>query len=416
MSTLYNTPRGETWDPMPIEVWHWGGQPLGRVNGIEEAKVTWRDGSADTISLTAALDDVTSPLIPCDGEYLLVTRFNGQTHLAVPTDGAAQSGDDPRTALASITAAGGKTLLDGELIPPTLEDPVYHLNGDEFTVTGSLEDVVKRLIRIGVSRTLHPVIVLPSLGRGPSITVSGEWEKLGDLLDDVMAGTGYRLDIHGWAPGDPPPTDDINPSTPVIIVDIAQYVPVSGLEWSVESGDITDWEYTVKRASATRAVISPSQSSQEGEDDTNIVLEVVGDEPSSPWARREVYIRGDGFAQEDENRDPIALRYRLEEQAATELTQAARSLSVDVTVELAAVWEAGTDGVFPRQFWLGDMATVHLPQLEPVQQVVTEIEATLTPDNFVVRPTVGTPYTLDPGLFGNVAALTRRTNRLEKRR
>lgn len=413
MTTLYSTPRGESWDPMPLEVWSWGGQPLGRISGVESAKLTWNDGSADTAKVEAALDDVTSALVPCDGEYLLVGRLNGATHLTVPTQVEVSSNDDdPSVATVSITAAGGWTLLDGELVPPTLEDPVFWVNGDQFTITGSLEDVVKRLIRIGVDRCLHPVVVTPSLGRGPSVTVSGEWEKLGDLLDDVLSGTGYRLDVRGWVPGDPPPAEDMVPTTPVVIVDLAMYSAVSGLEWSVESGDITDWSYTTKRATATRAVISPDNS---GDEDERVIREVVGDEPASPWARREVYIRGDGYDQNDENRDPIALRYRLEDQAATELAKAARSLEVSTTVELAAVWEAGVDGVFPRQFWLGDMAMVHLPHLDSVEQVVTAVEATITPEQFTVRPTVGTPYTLDPSLFGTVADMSRRMTRLEKR-
>lgn len=413
MSTLYNTPRGESWDPLPLEVWTYQGQPVGRLQGVETGTVTWRCGSADTAVITAALDDVSSLLVPCDGEYLVVARFNGETHVSVPTDVKVSGGDNPEVAQVQITSAGGYTLLDGELVPSTLEDSIFLVNGDQFTVTGSLEAVAKRLIRIGVSRTLHPVVVLPSLGRGPTVTVTGEWEKLGDLLTDLFTGTGWYLDIHGWAPGDQPPAEDIVPSTPVVLVDVAQYVPVSGLEWSVASGDITDWEYETKRATATRAVISPSQSS--GEDDTKVILEVVGDEPHSPWARREVYIRGDGYSDTDENRDPIALRYRLEDQAATELAKAARSLTVDVTVELASVWEAGTDGVFPRQFWLGDMATVVLPGLTPVTQAVTEIEVEITPTSLTVRPTVSTPDTLDPSLFGAVADMTRRTNRLEKR-
>lgn len=413
MATLYNTPRGESWDPMTLEVWSWGGQPLGRISGVEEATLTWNDSSADTAEVTAYLDDVTSALVPCDGEFLLVGRLNGATHLTVPSQVEVSSGDNPSVATVHITAAGGRTLLDGELIPPTLEDPVLWLNGDDFTITGSLEDVVKRLIRIGVSRCLHPVVVLPSLGRGPTVTVSGEWEKLGDLLDDIMAGTGYRLQVRGWVPGDPPPADDIVPSTPVVLVDVNAYQPVSGLEWSVESGDITDWSYTTKRATATRAVIAPAQ--EDDDQDLKVVLEIVGDEPDSPWARREVYIRSDGYDQDDENRDPKQLRYRMEDQAATELTKAARSLEVSVTVELAAVWEAGVDGQFPRQFWLGDMATVFLPSLDPVSQVVTSISATITPESFTVRPTVGTPYTLDPSLFGTVADMSRRMTRLEKR-
>lgn len=413
MSTLYNTPRGETWDALLLEVWTWQGQPVGRLQGVEQGTVTWRNGAADTAVVTAALDDVSSLLVPCDGAYLLVARMNGQTHLSVPTEVTAQPGDDPTVAQVQITSAGGWTLLDGELVPSTLEDPVYLIDGDSFTLTGSLEDVVKRLVRIGVSRCLHPVVVMPSLGRGPTVTVSGEWEKLGDILGDIFTGTGWRLSIQGWVPGDQPPAEDIVPSTPVVLVDVAQYTPVAGLEWSVESGDITDWKYTVKRATATRAVIAPGQAS--GDDDVKVIREVVGDESTSPWARREVYIRGDGYAQGDENRDPIQLRERLDDQAATELAKAARSLTVDVTVELASVWEAGTDGQFPRQFWLGDMVTVHLPSLEPVTQVVTEVEATITPTQFIVRPTVSTPDTLDPSLFGTVANMSRRMTRLEKR-
>ena len=241
------------------------------------------------------------------------------------------------------------------------------------------------------------------------MTLTGAWETVGEHVADALTNAGYVLTFDGWVPGDPQPLEGYTLTRPCYIVDLKPHTPRVGLVWSYSGGDLTKWSVTRKRASATRAV------AHNGADDLaeREVLEVQGVEPPSPWAVREVYVRH--APSEDENMDPIRLHGELEAAAVDKLTELGPAVEVTASIETAAGWEYGTDKVTPRQYTVGDIATIDLPVLGELMQVVTDVEVKITPEAVTVTPTVGTPDTMDVTIYDALAGVDKRLARLERK-
>lgn len=411
MSTLYMTPRGPSWEPIPVELWTWTGQRLGRVGAFEEMAFTFSERSADTAELVLYLDQLTASLLPCDGTVLVGARYNGKTHLTTPVSASAHAGDDPTVAMLTATTAGGWTLLDGQVIPPTLEDPVDLQVSPEYHLTGSLETVAKRLIELGAARTGHPVLVRPSSGRGPTVEVRGAWETVAEVVQDMLAHSGYRLAMDGWLPGDPQPADWVTLDKPTVIVDLVAYRTQPGLIWSVASGEVADWEVTQKRSTTTRLVVGNGSE----EPENLAIMEVQGTESGSPWDVREGYLKVDDPEPiDDRDPDKYQLAENLETQARTELARTAPALTLEVEVDHSAGWDFGTDRLTPRQYDVGDYAEVDLPVIGPLRQVITDVELKVTAEQFTVRPTVATPDTMTADIYTLQADTARRVTKLER--
>ena len=217
------------------------------------------------------------------------------------------------------------------------------------------------------------------------------------------------LTFTGWVPGDPQPLEDYNLTRPCYVVDLKPHTPRVGLVWSYLGGDVTKWSVTRKRASATRAI------AHNGAEDIadREVIEVQGSETSSPWAVREIYVRHS--PSQDENMDPIRLHDELETAAVAKLTELAPAIEVAASIEAAAGWEYGTDKVTPRQYTVGDVATVDLPVLGEFMQVITDVEVEITTKELTVTPTVGTPDTMDVTTYDALAGVDKRLTRLERK-
>lgn len=412
MSTLYRTPRGDSWEPIMVELWTWTGQRLGRVGAYEEMSFMFTDRTADTAELQLYLDQLTAALLPCDGTVLVGARYNGKTHLTTPVTAQAHGlDDDPTVAMITATTAGGWTLLDGQIIPPSLEDPLHLRTSEEYHLTGSLEDVAKRVISIGAARTGHPLLVLPSSGRGPTVDIRGAWETVAEVVQDMLAHSGYRLAMDGWLPGDPQPADWTLLDKPTVIVDLVAYRSQPGLIWTVESGEISDWEVTRKRSTATRLVAGNGAEELENMS----AMEVQGRESGSPWDVRESYLKVEDPEPIDEREpDRFLVAENMETQARAELASHAPAMEVSVEVDHSAAWDFGTDLQTPRQFDVGDYAEVVLPVIGPIRQVITDVELRLTATEFTVRPTVSTPDTMNTDIFSLQADTARRVSRIER--
>ena len=412
MSTIFSTLRGATSDPLNCELITWQGERLGKVRLFEKMEFvpTIKPGAADTAALTVYLDDLTAQLLPCDGEVLITAWLNGVRLLFAPvTAEVSGSQDDPSVGVVTVQAVGGWAFLEGEVTTPGLDGSLSESPNAEFEISGDLETVVKTIMGAGKRRVGHPLVILPSSGRGPTVTATGAWETVGEHVADALKGTGYCVTFTAWIPGDPAPAEGLGLSTPCYVVDVKPYTPRTGLVWSVAGHDIDAWKVERKRASATRAI------AHNGEDDpaAREVFTVQGDEPRSPWGVRETYVNHK--PREDENMDPLRLREDVQRAAANRLAETGPALSVTAEVQLAAGWEYGTDRATPRQFTTGDIGTLSLPVLGDISQVVTDVTITLTPEEFTVTPTVGTPDTLETGAFGSLAALDKRLTRLERK-
>lgn len=412
MTTLYDTLRGSDYDPVPVELWTHEGERLGKLGAFESMtfNTTGKPGRASTATLEIYLTELTAMLLPCDGTVLVAAHYNGLTLLYTPVTAEVHSlNNDPSLALLTVQCTGGWSFLEGALALPGLRVPISETPNEKFELTGDLETVVKTLIDVGQQRTGHPLVVVPSSGRGPQVTVTGAWETVGEHVTDALTNAGYVLTFDGWVPGDPQPIEGYILNQPCYIVDLKPYTPRVGLVWSYMGGDLTKWSVTRKRASATRAV------AHNGEDKPNEreVLEVQGVEPMSPWAVREIYVRH--APSEDENMDPIRLHDELEAAAVNKLTELGPALEVTASIEAAAGWEYGTDKVTPRQYTVGDVATLDLPVLGELMQVVTDVEVKITPEAVTVTPTVGTPDTMDMTPYDVLAGVDKRLTRLERK-
>ena len=212
-------------------------------------------------------------------------------------------------------------------------------------------------------------------------------------------------------PGDPQPFDDANLEVPTTIVDFAPYRQQPGLVWSVDGGDMAEWNIDHKRATANRVTVGNGAEKPENLS----IVEMRGQDSGSPWDVRETYQKVENPKGIGENgADEFMIRDNLEVAGRTELATKGRAVEVDVQVTDSAAWEFGTDGAFPRQFQVGDIATVMLPVVGEVTQVVTSVTVTLTPDDFTVTPKISTPDAPRTDIYAQVAETTRRVIRIER--
>lgn len=409
MTSMYDTAAGTVPDPITVELWTHQGQRLGLLQG-ESMTFTFSSSGPDVAQLELPLDFLTSTLVPCDGTVLVGMRINGKTHLTMPVDTRVSSGEDPTVAVLKCTTAGGRSLLDGQRVPPSLEAPITEQVTEQYMVSGPLETVVKRLVSLGQERTGHPLHVLPDQGRGPYMVASGSWDTVGEKVTELLASTGYRLVMDGWLPGDPQP-EGATLSAPSVLVDVVPFKQTAGVVWSVDGGDITDWQVGHKRATTTRTVVG--YETDNGAERRYMALQGV--ESFSPWSVREGYTEythpDDG--EQDSPPDIYRVLEGMEAHGRTELAKAAPVMSMDVSVELGGMWKFDSDSG-PRSFDLGDTVEVHLPYLGGFTQVITEVEVAITPETFTVSPTVSTPDTLDTDPYSVLADMTRRVQKLER--
>jgi hypothetical protein len=399
MTTLYSTPRGSTYDPLPVDVWPYDGAgPAYRLDGAEKVVLTWADRETSTGEFDVALTANTAPLLACDGRYLLVGDLNGHRHLSVPVVAEAYNDGDGGGTRVSVTTAGPWALLQGQRVPPVPGRPI-DLQGEaeHYVLEGPVETVVKTLLQVGVDYTGHPIVVTDDLGRGPVVRVISRFDTVAELVAEALAGTGYRLDLAAWLPGD----DDAGWSLdrPSVVADVVPYRVVDGLTFSADADDLASWRLEHTRATEDRVIV--------GDDEKGVAQAFTYYEraprPASPWARR------DGFMSlsSDEVPDAAAVVARhLDETAAT--TEAVGDVAP------AGVWEYGNDGQYGLQYSVGDFAVLDLGLAGVVDQVVTEVTAELTPTTFTVTPTVSTPDTKKRDLYSTVVDLEQRVARQEK--
>lgn len=409
MTTLFDA--GTTpWEPVQLELWSHTGTRLGYIGDYEDVKLTFTDRGADTLELTTPLNPVTASLVPCDGTVLIGARYKGRTHLTMPVKGGAASGDNPAQAMVKVTGAGGWSLLDSELIPPSLGAPVHTQTEKEFHLKGPLETVVKSLLWIGRQRTGHPIVITPDQGRGGTVEVSGAWESVSEIVQGLLVKSGWRLEMAGWLPGDSQP-EEMYLTTPCVVAEILPYRVKDGLEWSVESGDITDWEISHVRASTTRGTVGYEMDKQE----QRRYISVQGEESGSPWAVRDAFVEYTGHKEiDDRSPDPYQVMAGMEATGRDMLAKGAASMSMDVAVDISMLWDFVRRSTSPRTFDIGDWAIVTLPGLGTYKQVITEVTLHATPDKFTITPTVSTPDTLDMDIYSTLARMMRKVEKTER--
>jgi hypothetical protein len=402
VSTIYSTPRGNTYDPMPVELWRWDGTgAVGRLETSEEIEVTWADRDAGTTTIDTPLNDLSRLLLDDKGSVLVVVTLNGKRHVSTVVESEATADEDARRDVrVQATTASAWSLLDGQRIPPVPDRPLSQQeSAEEYVLTGPVETVVKTLVRIGAERLGHPIAVIEDRGLGPTVTVRSRMDTTADLVKEALAGTGYRLSLDAWLPGDER-IGDLSLTRPTIIADVVAYRDRPGLVLSGVSEDLESWSLKRTRATQTRVIVG-----DKGEGTEQRFVSVGAEDPDlSPWARREGYT---STSSEDETPAEVG---------AAELAEAAATAEMDATAAPSQAWEFGEDGEYPRQYDVGDWCTVSLPEVGDVREVITEVTAKLTPVSLTVTPKVGTPDTKSRDLYALVTDLSKRVDRQRRGR
>lgn len=396
MATLYNTAAGPSWDPMPVHMWTWRGESLGRVAEVEKATAMWSTAEADLLEVTAGLVAENAPLVGTDGDTLISVELGGLVLLAQPARvTVAARDDDPRHGLIRVAAAGGRSLLEGQVITPDPRVPLGAQTGEEITLRGPVESVVKQILRWGAELTGHPVAVMPDQGRGPVVKVTGAMSSAAELVDAALAGSGWWLDMPGWIPGMAQP-EGMTLDRPTYLADVHPYRERPGLMWSVAGGDLDAWEVELSRATATRAIVG------EEIEGAYRYLEVAGRESLSPWNRRDTYLS----AREGDD---------LEAMGRAELAKQAATATAEIPLTPGAQWRLGNDHG-PGAWRPGDLVAVDVPVLGQVTHPIIEARAELTRDDFTITPTVGPPESVTRDVIATVAQVGRRVAALERKR
>lgn len=405
MSTAYQTMRGVTYDPMPVEIWQWDGTgPVGRLELSESVEATWSERGTGIAVIDTPLNDLSRLLLDQKSSTLVVIRFNGVRHVSSVVKAVAYADDDASEDVrVKATTASAWSMLEGELIPPDPTLPLGQQGAREaFTMTGPLETVVKTVIRHGAERLGHPILIMPDRRRGPTVTVRSEFDSVADLVESALLSSGWHLSLEAWLPGDPG-IEDFSLTRPTIIAEVDPYLDVPGLMFSAEAQDLESWELAYDRPSATNVITSIP--TPEGTEDIEFMYSSfsMGEDQVTPWGKRETFAKGE----EGQTAQEVGIPELMENKAAVDL---------DATVAPALAWEFGTDGVTPRQYQIGNNATVVLPKVGSVVEVISEVTVKLTPSSLTVTPKVSTPDTRDKDLYSLVAQVSKRVDRVNKRR
>jgi len=412
----YTTSTGVTTTPVDIEVWTPMGERLGYLGDYLEATFTWADRAPDTATISLPLNSLSASLVRVDGTVLLGARLGDKTHLSSPVEVKVEAVKDaPGRAAVNVTTAGGWGLFSGVRIPPSLEDPVNEQTAEEYTLKGPLDTVVKRLVRLAATRLDLPVLVAPTSGDGPEVNVTGAWDTVGEVLEKVLATSGYHVEVTGWLPGDPVPSWLLSePSAPCVLVDLVPYRRRPGLVWSVEGGDLADWSLTTTRAKATRVTVGYGTDSLE----VRQYRDYRRENGVTSWGRREDYVKFDykppAWADKDADPDPIAVGEAMDAAGDKALTDNAATFALEAEVEVSNLWTFSRDRSASRTFDVGDQVEVSLPYLGTFTRNITSVEAKVSDKELTITPTVSSPDTPDRDMFTALALLDRRVGNIEK--
>lgn len=368
MTTIYNTPRGQTYDPMTIEVWKPNGVgPSAIVQNIEKAEVTWSMSGAGTAIVEAPYSPELADLMNVRGSTLVIVRLNGRRHVSSIVEarryGNAVNQHDQKL---KIVTATPWSLLDGEIIRPVPDSPWSDQEtASHFEMTGALETVIKTLIRYGAQEAQHPIYILPDKKRGKIVTVRTRLDSVGELVRNLLqTDPQFYLQLDAWIPGDEP-IEGTSFSQPMVLADLQERQEKERIVWHAEGGDIGEWEIKNTAATATHIVTAAEN------DKASEVNVFHYNRPHMPWEVR--------YKKASTANGEVDIKYFPHE-----LPDNAWKTEMNIKASPAISWEFGTDKQYPRQFKEGDVVRLmHEPTGNRLWEI-SDVVATLTPVSFSV--------------------------------
>ncbi|MCP3738822.1 siphovirus ReqiPepy6 Gp37-like family protein [Rossellomorea sp. BNER] len=303
-------------------------------------------------------------------------------------------------------------------------------NGASFSTqeydvrTGVAETIMKQYADVNIGqnaqsvRKIHNLINSVDKGLGKTVTGRARFHKLMELFQSLalsggdlgfkIAQSGDNLEFQVYQPTDK--------------TKIAVFSPLLG--------NLLDFEYNIEKPKANYIIVGGG-----GEGTERLFVEGGDNESIAKYSRMELFV-------DQRNTTDIAeLKQTLEEELANNIEQTSLSITPNDTENLA----------FGRDYNLGDKVSVIITQpnevidvetlyyfisayqsapfevervrkiqekISVVEDVVREVNLTITPTGESISPVVGTPDSLSsvvPKIYKNVDKLTKRINKLERR-
>lgn len=175
-----------------------------------------------------------------------------------------RSGSGPVNPSTGFTVSSDVRVLQDLLAWPV---PTAGLTGQSVayrTVTGPLETVVKTVLSENVARLSYPLVVAPSQGRGPTVTVQWRFHSLFERLKALLEQHGAMVDVLMDEAG----------------VLRAEYRPARNIAkpFDVLSGTLSSWEWEDQPATVTRVVVGG-----QGEGAARKLVSVVDTQRENAW-------------------------------------------------------------------------------------------------------------------------------------
>lgn len=320
-------------------------------------------------SLTTVLDDQTRYVTR---QHLLTFDFRGERvtgvveHIGPRSDGA----DGVVLELSGLDAL---TLLGDAVCWPIPTAALSAQSTAHYTATGAAETVLTNLITANlVTRRGDNIAVVPSKGRGSSVTLNERFTNLLQVVTDKceIAGLGVRTGLI-----------QTTPTSTLAELTVWFYVPEDKSAYLTlspdpeDGGTLESWAQSDDVPTATRAVVGGG-----GKGTSRVFRQITQTGPEASWLRkREVFV---------DARDTTDVP-TLDERGTSELADAASQTSFEMVAADAEGTQLGVD------FTVSDWLLVKLAEgLESVERLsafavtadTSGVAVTLTPGNPDVAP------------------------------
>lgn len=255
--------------------------------------------------------------------------------------------------------------------------------GEEWTMTGRAETVVKAIARANITqRAGIPLAIAADQGRGGQITVTSRMHAIADRIFPAATQAGIGVQVR--------------PINGVVTLDC--YTPMQRPALLSEaSGVVTDWEWSTTAPDVTRGVGGGT-----GQGTYRMFRAHVDTAAETLWGP---WNTGEWFDDQRNIADPATLLAEVQQS----VTEGAAATQMDVTLVESDWWRYG------RQVRVGDSVRVQIDEAsDPVWETVTEAPITWDQDGYSCTVKVGSTLT-DPyaRVSAAIASLNRRTRNLE---
>ncbi|MBW8171788.1 siphovirus ReqiPepy6 Gp37-like family protein [Ornithinimicrobium sp. Arc0846-15] len=378
------TKLGNRGAPWWFEVCDKDGVPQEEITDPQSLTFTKRHGPTPTGSITLPPNHPLAPLLTQPGaRYRLRSTMDSEvisTGLIRGSQGQGSPG-----VFGGIVGTGTWNLVDDRVV---LGDWLIHppAGSAQDTRTGPAETVALQFISAAASRLAKPLIVLADQGRGGTVTLSGRYQPLSDVLNPAIANAGIGIRIE-W---------DHNQATYKAWCVEPKTHP---LTLTPESGAVPSWTWSMSTPTATRVLVAGP-----GEGADRVTREVIDAAlEAATGSIREAQVDARDVKPAEDGRTITQVYADLDKRGAQALADAmlapGLTLDLDNTPELGVGTGTGLN--------LGDILNTELiPGAGIIEAPISEIALSWTTDEgFTVTPTAGEITNPDRVITSRIAAL-----------